>query len=157
MRICFLTPRFPYPPIKGDMARVYDQLRALHQDHEISLLSIAEVPVLAADRAAIAPLCARVEVVSLPRWRAGLNVIGGLASREPLQVRYYQMEAVRRQLAGLLAAGDFDVVHTTLIRMLPYVWTQSRPPVLVDLIDSLSLNLQSRRAEFRGLKRIPYK
>ncbi len=57
MRICFLTPRFPYPPLKGDSARVYDQLRALHADHEIRLVSIAEAPVSAADRARVAPLC----------------------------------------------------------------------------------------------------
>ena len=156
MRILFLTPRFPSPPLKGDQARVYDQLRTLHAGHEISLLSLAEVPVGPDDLARVAPLCREVTVVPLPRWRAWWNLGRGLASAQPLQVGYYQAAAVGLHLRRMLAAGPFDVVHTTLIRMLPYVWHLARPPVLVDLIDSLSLNLESRRGRLRGSRRLVY-
>ncbi len=156
MHICFLTPRFPYPPLKGDSARVYDQLRTLQRDHQVSLISIAETPVSGDDLARVQALCHDVRVVPLSRLRAVGNVVGGLASREPLQVRYYQTPAVWRQLAQVLASGRVDVIHATLIRMLPYVWSLTQPPVLVDLIDSLSLNLASRSRQAHGLRRMAY-
>jgi len=156
MRICFLTPRFPYPPLKGDTLRVYHQLRTLSRDHEITLLSLADAPVSHDDYAQVAALCARVEVVPLPRWRMLWNVGTGLASSRPLQVQYYRSAAVHAKLAALLAQEPFDVLHATLIRVLPYVWKLRRPPVVVDLIDSLTLNLADRRDQVRGPKRLGY-
>jgi sugar transferase (PEP-CTERM/EpsH1 system associated) len=156
MRILFLTPRFPYPPLKGDSLRAYHQLRTLSSDHKITLLSLAEAPVSAEDYRQVADLCERVIVVPLPRWRAMLNMGLGLLSRQPLQVRYYQSAAFRRLLKTTLATEQFDVVHATLIRMLPYVWDLQGPPVVVDLIDSLSLNLSARYKEARSLKRLAY-
>jgi sugar transferase (PEP-CTERM/EpsH1 system associated) len=156
MRILFLTPRFPYPPLKGDSLRAYHQLRTLSSDHDITLLSLAEAPVSAEDYRQVADLCERVIVVPLPKWHAMFNMGLGLLSLQPLQVRYYQSAAFRRLLKDTLATGQFDVVHATLIRMLPYVWDLQGPPVVVDLIDSLSLNLSARHKEARGLKRLAY-
>src|SRR6476469_3648166 len=156
MRICFLTPRFPYPPLKGDTLRVYHQLRTLSREHDITLLSIAEAPVSAADAAEVGALCREVVVVPLPRWRTGWNLGTGVLGRQPLQVRYYQTAAIRRRLAEVLAQGRFDAVHATLIRMLPYVWRLPQPPVVVDLIDSLTLNLEARRSQTRGVKRLAF-
>ncbi len=156
MHICFLTPRLPYPPIKGDSVRVYEQLRTLHHDHQISLISIAETPASADDLARVRAICDTVQVVPLSRLRAVGNLAGAVATREPLQVCYYQTAAVQQQLAQTLAGGTVDVVHATLIRMLPYVWALDQPPVLVDLIDSLSLNLASRSRQMHGLRRVAY-
>ncbi len=156
MRICFLTPRFPYPPLKGDTLRVYHQIRALSAGHQITLLSLAEAPVSEADYREVAALCERVEVVPLPKWRAALNLGAGILSAQPLQVHYYRAAAAADQLRALLAGGSYDVVHATLIRMLPYVWNIRRPPVVVDLIDSLGLNLADRRTQVSGPKRLAY-
>lgn len=156
MRILFLTPRFPYPPMKGDSLRTYHQIKALSGQHEITLLSMSEGEVNPDDYRHIADLCRHVEVVPLSRGRAMLNVGLGLPSRLPLQVSYYRSPEYRRQLDTLLVHGGFDVMHATLIRMLPYVWRLGNPPVMVDLIDSLTLNLEDRRGKVRGPKRLGY-
>ncbi|HYP41541.1 MAG TPA: hypothetical protein VEX13_14375, partial [Chloroflexia bacterium] len=135
MRICFVTPRFPYPPLKGDTLRVYHQLRALSREHRITLVSLAEEPVSECAYAEVAALCERVEVVQLARARVLFNLGTGVLAREPLQVLYYHEPKFQEMLGEVLANTDFDVVHATLIRMLPYVWSRSGPPVAVDLID----------------------
>src|SRR5438552_16129573 len=117
---------------------------------------MAEGPVSRPDYEQIAGLCERVLVVALPRWRALANLGAGVVSRQPMQVHYYRAAQFRRQLHTLLAGEPFDVVHATLIRMLPYVWNLQDPPVVVDLIDSLSLNLADRRDQVRGPKRLAY-
>ena len=156
MRILFVTPRFPYPPLKGDSLRVYHELRALSKEHEITLLSIAETPPSAEDYAKIAPLCKKVCVVPLPRWEAAFNLAAGLTSRKPLQVQFYKSANFRARLKELLSSDSFDVVHAVLVRMVPYVWDICDPPVVVDLIDSQTLNLADRRTQTRGITRLAY-
>lgn len=132
-------------------------MRALAKDHEVTLLSIAEKPVSPEDYEQVAKLCERVIVVPLQRWRRLWNLGRGVVSKLPFQVSYYRTNAVEQQLAALLDSTKFDLVHVTLIRMLPYVWDMRRPPVVVDLIDSLALNLADRHRRVRGLARIAYK
>jgi len=135
---------------------VYNQLRLLSKEHDITLLSIAEGPVAASDLAHVSALCERVEVVQLSKPRVLWNLATGLLSNVPLQVSYYRSPALRQRLDALLAAHNFDLIHVTLIRMLPYVWDVRALPVLVDLIDSLALNLESRRKTVRGPRRLAY-
>ncbi len=42
MRVLFLTPRFPYPPLKGDQLIFFHRLRHLSRRHEITLISLVE-------------------------------------------------------------------------------------------------------------------
>lgn len=156
MHILFLTPRFPYPPLKGDTLRTYHQMQALSKEHRVTLLSISEGPVPAADYRQMQTLCERVVTLPLPRWRVLLNLALGLPSELPLQVAYFRSPAFQRELEAALHSTHFDIVHATLIRMLPYVWRLRRPPVVVDLIDSLTLNLQDRRQEARWPVRFGY-
>jgi sugar transferase (PEP-CTERM/EpsH1 system associated) len=156
MRILFITPRFPYPPLKGDSLRTYHQIRVLSREHSVSLLAMSEGEVSRGDYARVAELCERVSVVPLPKSRAMFNLAAGVSSRLPLQVSYYRSAALREKLREMLAEGQFDVVHATLIRVLPYVWDLQQPPVVVDLIDSLTLNLQDRRDKVRGPMRVGY-
>lgn len=156
MRLLFVTARFPFPPFNGDSHRVYHQIRELNRDHRITLLSISDTPVTAEDYAEVAPYCERVEAIHLPRWRAGVNLGTGLVSRLPLQIHYYRMPQVKRRIEEILREGDFDLVHATLIRVAPYVWDIDRPPVVIDMIDSLALSLGTRRGQIGGPKRLAY-
>ena len=159
MRILFLTPRFPYPPLKGDTLRAYHQIRALHAaGHSISLLSLADAPVNYDHLAEMQRMCTQVEVVPLPKARALLNMGLGVFSTRPLQVSHYVSSRFRRLLAAHLAEKQYDAVHVALIRMLPYVWhaNPAHPPVVVDLINSLTLNLEARRKSARGLLKLAY-
>lgn len=159
MRIFFLTPRFPFPPHKGDSLRVYHQLRTLSRHHRITLLSMTDAPVAPEHLAEVQKLCESVQVIRLARTQVLLNLGVGMLRPEPLQVSYYQSPAFQHALDTLLAAGHFDAVHVTLMRMLPYVAKidpKTGPRVVVDLIDSLTLNLEGRRAQVKGLKRWAY-
>ncbi|MEP6775181.1 MAG: glycosyltransferase [Chloroflexota bacterium] len=158
MRILFLTPRFPYPPLKGDTLRSYHQIRALsEQGHSITLLSLG-TPSNPSDKEEMGRWCARLLSVPLSQNRARLNMGLGLFSTMPLQVSHYKSTAFRQLLEETLAQDSFDAIHVALIRMLPYVWKldASRIPVVVDLIDSLTLNLEDRRRTLKGPLRLAF-
>src|SRR4051812_10648523 len=157
MKICFVTPRFPYPAIKGDALRAFHQLQALSGRHALTLVSLHDRPVPPEQLAPVGVLCERVRIVTHPTWRAALQTGGGLFGRRPLQLAHYRGARFRMVLDAVLAAGRFDAVHVSLIRMAPYVWDlPAKLPVVMDLVDSISLNLLSRREGRRGPARALY-
>jgi sugar transferase (PEP-CTERM/EpsH1 system associated) len=138
--------------------RAYHQVRALcEQGHNVTLLSLG-TPSSPGDQEEMEKWCARVLSVPLSQNRARLNMGLGLFSTMPLQVSHYKSAAFRRILEGTLAKEDFDAIHVALIRMLPYVWKLDAGPVpvVVDLIDSLTLNLEDRRRTLKGPLRLAF-
>ncbi|MFY0523476.1 glycosyltransferase [Archangium gephyra] len=157
MRICLITPRFPYPLIKGDSLRVFHQLQGLSRRHQVTLVSLNDSPLEPGQLEPLSRLCEQVHVVPLPRWKAAVNLATGLFTPRPLQVEYHRSSRFERTLSTVLANGKFDAIHVSLIRMLPYVWNLvGQRVIVVDLIDSMSLNLLSRRNEARGAMRLAY-
>jgi sugar transferase (PEP-CTERM/EpsH1 system associated) len=141
MRVLFVTPRFPFPPLKGDQVIAYHRLRALGHRHEITLLSLVESADEAAGAAELEQFCSAVHTVTLPRWRSYANVLlGAPRSPLPLQLLYYHSAEFGRRLHELCAGGRFDVVHAYFHRVAPYCRGVDTPKVL-ELMDSMQLRM----------------
>lgn len=154
MRILFLTPRLPYPPVKGDKSIPFHRIKYLSRRHEIILLSFIEnkdelryLPHL--DR-----YCSRVEIVLLPSYRSYLNLLRGILSDIPFQVSYYSSPIMRERLEVILTQEELDLVHAVLLRSAHYLMGTYSLPKVVDLIDALSLNMERRHQAERGVKRM---
>jgi len=151
MRILFITPRFPYPPLKGDQVRSYNQIRILSQKHSITLLSFVEsreelnhVPMLKR-------FCSYIETMELSPLRSCLNVVLGLFSPLPLQTHYYYSSEMDKKIRTVTENNNFDVVHVQLIRMARYLAHFDKTPKAIDLIDALSLNMERRYRYDKGI------
>lgn len=156
MKILFMTPRFPYPPHKGDKALAYHRLRTLGPRHEIVLLTLFERTAELDGLDALRPYCSAIHAIRLPRWRSYVNMLLlGPWSRNPLQVLYYRSTAFRRKLDQLLARERFDVVHAFMLRLAPYLEGMPAPRVL-EMIDSMQLNMARTAERSRGLRRLLY-
>lgn len=149
MRILFLAARFPAPARQGFQVRAYHQIRLLAPRHRITLVAFAaQAP---SERAAdlqaseLTRYCEEIATVPLARTEMLAGLARGLLGDRPLQTALYDTLAMRRTIAGLLAARRHDLVHVQLARMARHVETAPLPRV-VDLIDALSLNM-ARRAE----------
>jgi glycosyltransferase involved in cell wall biosynthesis len=144
MRLLFLTSRLPYPPLKGDQVVVYHRLRELGPRHRITLLTAYEHPDELRYLPALEPYCERIVPVRLSRGRIALNLLRALFNRVPFQVAYYRSAAFGRALRDLDPAS-FDLIHAYRLSTAAVVDPTGTPAVL-DLIDSLTLNLARRRA-----------
>jgi len=154
MKILFITPRFPYPPLKGDQVRSYNQIRILSQKHSITLLSFIEnseelnhVPVLK-------KFCGRIETLGLRPLHSYLNVVLGLFSPLPLQIHYYYSSEMEKRISTVTENEDFDIVHVQLIRMAPYLADLHETPKVIDLTDALSLNMERRYRYDKGILKL---
>jgi len=145
MRILFVTSRFPHPPRRGDQARAFHQIRLLSQRHAITLLSFREGASPESIRA-VAALCDEVQVVDLPPWRKALNVAWGVVTAQPIQVALYESPTMRRLVGERIRSHD--VAHVQMVRMAPYI--QAGAPVVLDLIDALSVNMERRAGRDRS-------
>lgn len=138
LRVLFLAPRYPLPATRGDQLRVLHLVRALSARAQVRLVAFgereaAEIPAVPSARVARGLFPAVEENALNPR----LDL--------PLQVRLYLDGRLRRLVTRTVESFRPDVLHVTLARMWPYA-AQTAPAVHVhlDLVDSLSLNMQSR-------------
>jgi glycosyltransferase involved in cell wall biosynthesis len=74
------------------------------------------------------------------------NGARALISNLPAQAAMFSDNRMRRALGEQLSGGGFDVAHVQLARMAGYLMDDHSVPRLVDLIDSLSLNMKRRSA-----------
>lgn len=144
MNILFLTPRLPYPPIKGDKLRAYHQIRHLSEKHNIFLLSFLEsndeqrhVPILK-------EMCREVVTVLKTPWHSYLSTLGALLSPRPLQVGYYSSRVMSQEVISMLKRHHINLIHIQTIRMAPYAREIIEIPRFLDSIDLISLNYQRR-------------
>lgn len=149
MKILFLSLRCPYPPHRGDRIRTYNFIKQLSKQHAVTLVYFAESETDIESAKHLKPFCERVEWVRFRRSFAFLNTGVHCLSRCPLQLHYWYAPQMQRKINDILAHEQFELIHAHLFRMGQYVAAVEGPAKVLDLCDSLALNL-SRRAELES-------
>jgi len=72
------------------------------------------------------------------------NILTHLFSSLPLQCAYYQSPKMKMHSAREVWRKEYDIVHLQLARMMPYAIQWKHAPVIVDFVDTLSLNMRRR-------------
>lgn len=150
MEILFIASRFPAATGRGDQVRGFHQLRLLARDHRITLLAPSG-PGSKAEEATRA-LCADVVTFPSSSARTLIRLPKALVSRAPIQNRIHYDPRLGREAARLVRERKFDIAHVQLIRAAPAIdLVRESVPVVLDMIDALSLNMARRAARSRGL------
>ena len=137
MRILFLSPRYPYPPRRGDQVRAFHLATGLADHAEVTLLSFGDGPV---------PPGSKLEVRNIEPTLRG-RIAGNLRNPSPslpLQARLFVHSAMLKAVQEELSKKP-DVVHVTLARMGTYIPAATAGLHRhLDLVDALSINMGSR-------------
>jgi glycosyltransferase involved in cell wall biosynthesis len=142
MKILYVTSRYPWPPRRGDQMRALQMVDFLSGEHEVTLLTPAP-PAPGPDHPPPqAGLPYRVELYQPEGGFAFLSgTIRALLKGLPLQTGLFYLG---RRLRELKSRHDLGILQ--LVRLASHVDDFGETPLVVDLIDSLALNV-SRRAE----------
>lgn len=151
MKILFLTPRPPFPPIKGDQIRPYHFIKELSRNHAIDLCTFYENRKELEGLKEMRKYCGRVEAVQLTPIQSYCNILRTFINFKPLQINYYYSGKMKRVVKNLLQGEKYDVIHIELERMMPYAQLGNGQKVVLDEIDALSLNMQRRASTERDL------
>ena len=150
MNILFLSLRCPYPPNRGDRIRNYYFIKHLAKKHRVTLVSFVESTDEIEMARPLNQLCHQVEFVLFNRTEALLNSASGFFSIEPFQVHYWRSLKMQKKVDELLDRNQFDLIHAHLFRMGQYVTKYNDKSKVLDLCDSLALNLSRRSQMDRG-------
>jgi glycosyltransferase involved in cell wall biosynthesis len=152
MKILFIAPRFPYPPLSGDQVRGYSQLKLLAYKHEVTLLTREPNGDREGAIRKVEEVCERVVTVKKPPTMSGATRVARLAmARMPIQTALECDPSFARAAFVISRDSQFDLAHVQLARLGPVA--ASLPPGLpkvLDLIDALSVNMKRRAARTSG-------
>ncbi|MEO8275468.1 MAG: glycosyltransferase [Thermoanaerobaculia bacterium] len=146
MKVLLVSTAWPWPTRKGYQLRLLQLVAALRGEHEVTLLlpeprrgsSASGIP--AADSSP-----PRIEMYRRPRSARPGGVGAALFGGRSLESGLFESADLRRRLGEL--GARFDVVVLQLVRLSGVMAAMREVPWILDLVDSLSLNL-SRRAAF---------
>jgi sugar transferase (PEP-CTERM/EpsH1 system associated) len=108
MRILVLTPRFPYPPNRGDAVRAWKEVQFLARNHDVWLACLDTGHPNINSLEHVRSCCRDVAVVVRPGWHAWLRGAWNLAGGRSLCAGFYDDGRLRRLIADWHAAINFD-------------------------------------------------
>jgi hypothetical protein len=154
MKILLAVGRDPWPARRGDQLRSSQFVEALNAAHEVTVLAPSAAGAASGD-----PAGGRARVERYRRTLAdrGIGLLSAALRGRPLQAGLYASGDLDRRLVAL--AGDADLVVVQLARLERAVRALGRSglrvPVIVDLVDALSLGARSRaRVEHPARRRV---
>jgi polysaccharide biosynthesis protein PslH len=124
VRILFITDYLPYPPISGDLIRVYNLVKRMARQHEVTLAAALWTPGDEESLRHLRGICHRVETGSL-RWEHPLKFLPDLVryalAGTPLELRFLYSDKLASAITQMVTEEDFDVVHIEQSRMALYL------------------------------------
>ncbi len=137
MKILFLSRWYPFPPNNGSKIRIYNLLRGLSKDHEISVLSFFSPMDRLAANGSLQNLCSEVDVVTWKPFNPNsLRSISGFFKPEPRSVIDTYSPKMARKIKDAINNNNFDLVIASQITMAGYVHHFKRIPAIWEEVET---------------------
>jgi len=135
-QILFLSRWFPYPPDNGSKLRIYNLLRGLSLEHNVTLLTFADRSQRVSDVSGLAALCQDVQVVPWKPYRPdSARARFGFLSPRPRSVIDTFSPEMQARIEQCVAGGQFDAVIASQIDMAAYAPAFDRLPALFEEVE----------------------
>lgn len=144
MKLLFHANRFPYPPFRGDKLKIYNLAKQLSKHHELHLLTFLEDENDVKYLDDLKGIFTAIYLVPLSKTKVYTNSIKTLFSSTPIQVGYFESDAMDKKISELLSVQQYDAVHIQHIRLAQYWEHISHIPRILDLPDAFSLYWKRR-------------
>jgi polysaccharide biosynthesis protein PslH len=124
MKILFITDYLPYPPISGDRIRVYNLMRIIAREHEVSIAALLGTP---DDQESISNLnhFCHLAYTAGYQWPNPLFLLAGLIrytlSGRPMDLRLMYYEKLANKILELMHNEHFDIIQIEHSRMALYL------------------------------------
>lgn len=120
MKICILTPRFPFPQYAGDVLRINEIARYLKRHgHTLVLVSSSDEQEPAVDEAF--KLYDKVYYTCRVPARSRINSVLQFFKGKPMQCGYYYSSEYKKLLMRVIDDEKPDLYISHLLRMTPYL------------------------------------
>ncbi|HKI85634.1 MAG TPA: glycosyltransferase family 4 protein [Thermoanaerobaculia bacterium] len=147
MKIALVANRWPWPPRRGDQLRASQLAGFL--DHEYELTVLAPLPPRG-EAPWAGPTSAELVPFEIGVWDRVYGLANAALTGKPLESGLLRS----RRLLDLIEMVNPDLVILQLARLAPWITRRLEGvPLIVDFVDSLSLNFERRARLDKGWKR----
>lgn len=143
-RIIIVTSRFPFPLEKGDKLRIYQQIKVLSNEFDITLIATSDVHVAEKDIIQLKKYCTEVHWFKLDKFGLFVQLFLSLFSAKPVQVHYFYRFWIHRKVKKIIADTQPKAIYCQLLRMAEYVKNEHHIPKTIDYMDALSKGMERR-------------
>lgn len=141
MRVLFLTPMNPYPPVSGGQKTAYALLKLYARRADVHLIYFYEqlqpdIPTLVIR--GLGDLCAHIDAVPLPihygqhRYQQMLKAVESIFSPYPFRLQKFWSPIMDNLVNRVAQTNAFDLVHCCYLHMSPYLRHFHKVPVILD-------------------------
>jgi sugar transferase (PEP-CTERM/EpsH1 system associated) len=141
VKVLFLSSWFPYPPDNGSRIRVFNLVKQLSKEHDITLLSFSRDGKVTEDRLkTMQRYCSTVQAIPLAPFRPGsfLSILGLFSSRPRSFVDRYSQQ-MQGWVERIVREGDFSVVIASQLDTAPYAVTLRGLPRVFEEVELATL------------------
>jgi glycosyltransferase involved in cell wall biosynthesis len=139
MNILFLSRWLPYPPENGSKIRIFNLLRQLSSQHEISLLAFQDRPRTATGPVAAEALgrvCRSIRIIPYRPFRPdSVRAWSGFLSPQPRSLVDTYSPAMAQAVDEALNRTHYDLVIASQLDMIPYAASIRDLPLLFEEIE----------------------
>ena len=133
MKILFLSPTVPFPLTDGGRIRVFNLLKQIAAESDVTLLALETQPTDADGVSQLQQLGVQVHLVpnapTLPRVSFG-TLANAFLKQQPITVARYDLSAYRQKFRELIASENFDLVHYEMFHTAQFRTETDLPSVL---------------------------
>ncbi len=139
MRILFLAPRIPHPPLDRENVRPYHAIRFLSLRHDVDLVAFGGSGSEWDARRRLRRFCPRVQILPPPQRAVAPASARHVFTTQPLAVRRYGSRDLMERLEALNDTRRYDLVYVYSAAMAPYGRAFPMTPRILDLVEVSSL------------------
>ena len=143
-KLVVLLSRFPFPLEKGDQLRAYYQIKELSADFSIFLIAISDKKVEVSSIEKLEKFCTEIHVIHLTKWSIFANLLTGIFTSTPFQIRYFYSLRGKWKIQKLVQKINPDHIYCQLIRTAEYVKDYHLCPKTMDYMDAFSKGMERR-------------
>ncbi|MBZ0282989.1 MAG: glycosyltransferase family 4 protein [Anaerolineae bacterium] len=140
MHIVFISWWWPYPANNGSKIRIYNLLRHLAKNHQVTLLSFAEPDEATPEQIAhLREFCARVEAVPKPTYNpTATKAVLGYLSRWPRSLVDVYSLTMASLLEKIVDEETVDLIIASEFQTIRYLEIAPEIPAILDQIEITS-------------------
>lgn len=153
MKILVISPRIPAEGKKGDQVLAFNRLKFLSRSHQILLICFYQDEDDYVYKYKLECLGIKVELLRWSKMMAVLGLVRGIFNpNKPFQCAIFESKIFKLAVSHAVLRFQPDFIYSITIRVLGNL-AKSELPLVVDMIDSMSLNFNRRLNASKGLKR----
>lgn len=139
MKILFLSPWFPYPPVNGSKIRIFNLLRSLDSRHCIELISFIRDGEQV-DHSGITDLCTSIQTINWKEFQPkGLKALSGFLADVPRSVYDTYSNEMENTVLQSIQTRMPDLVIASQLGTAPYAQKIRRTPTILEEIEISSI------------------